>query len=200
MNVIEIKDLVKQYPKVIALNHISLSIRSGEIVLLVGHNGSGKSTLLKCIMNHIRYIGKIECFEPNIGYIPEKVLLPDFMKVEQFLIEIGRLKSTKEIEINPLLERYQLLDKKNHKISSLSKGMKQKLLIIQSFMGDTKLFLFDEPLNGLDEASKELFMQDIQSLSSLKCTIIITTHSPEHYPFKERKLYHFIQGEVHEVR
>jgi ABC-type multidrug transport system ATPase subunit len=199
MNAVEITNVSKSYGKTKALNNINLSIRKGDCVLLVGHNGSGKSTLLKCILKHISYQGSTFCFDHQIGYIPEKALLPDFMTVKQFLTELHRLKFKNQDRIDELLAHYNLDDRKNHIISSLSKGMRQKLLIIQALLGEPQLLLFDEPLNGLDEDTKNQFMNDIKHLLEYNCTIVITTHHPEQYSIKHRRIVQFYFGEASEV-
>jgi len=199
MNVVEVHGVFKKYGKITALNNVSLNIRKGEVVLFVGKNGSGKSSLIKCILDHISFQGKIYRYENNIGYIPEKVNLPDFLTVYNFLKEISILRGSFEIElIEHLLSRYSLSSSRDKMLSSLSKGMRQKVLIIQSYLGNPHLFIFDEPLNGLDEQTRKIFIEDIKIAKKDRKTIIITTHHTDLYSISKKRVVIFENGAIYE--
>lgn len=179
---IKVFNLIKTYKNNNVLNIDYFNFEKGKSYLLVGSNGSGKSTLLKCILgiNNINN-GKIEINTKNIGYIPERFYFPEFCSIEKFLNSI--LNIYNKMENNHLINYYCQLFSLNETIfiSKLSKGMMQKVLIIQSLIHDADLFIMDEPLNGLDNYSQKLFFRIIDDLKLNNKTIIIATHYPQFY-------------------
>lgn len=179
---IEIKNLMKKYNNNIILDIPYFNFKSGNSYMVIGSNGSGKSTLIKCILG-INKIdnGYVNIKTKNIGYIPEKYYFPDFCTINKFLECI--------LELYNMDNNYNLIEyycnmfnlDKNKYLSKLSKGMMQKVLIIQSIIHNSDLFIFDEPLNGLDTKSQGLFFGIVNELKSKGKTIIITTHYPEFY-------------------
>lgn len=179
---IVIKNLMKKYKNNLVLNIPYFNFKSGNSYIIIGSNGSGKSTLLKCLLG-INKIdsGFIDLRTNNIGYIPEKYYFPDFCTINKFLQCILNLY---DLQKNNILIDYYCnkfsLDK-NKSISKLSKGMMQKVLIIQSLIHDAHLYIFDEPLNGLDSRSQKVFFDIVDELKEKDKTVIITTHYPEFY-------------------
>ena len=116
--------------------------------------------------------------------------------VEDFLINIGLIKGV----INPgdkiafLLKEWDLEGQK--KIKELSKGMRQKILIIQLLLNDADLYFFDEPLSGLDSISRDRFLSLIGQFKKSGKTLIISSHYPHCYP--SDKILHFVNGEIYE--
>lgn len=179
---IVIKNLMKKYKNNLVLNIPYFNFKSGNSYMIIGSNGSGKSTLIKCLLG-INKIdsGFIDLRTDNIGYIPEKYYFPDFCSINKFLQCILDLY---DLQKNNILIDYYCnkfsLDK-NKSISKLSKGMMQKVLIIQSLIHDAHLYIFDEPLNGLDSRSQKIFFDIVDELKEKDKTVIITTHYPEFY-------------------
>lgn len=179
---IVIKNLMKKYKNNLVLNIPYFNFKSGNSYIIIGSNGSGKSTLIKCLLG-INKIdsGFIDLRTNNIGYIPEKYYFPDFCTINKFLQCILDLY---DLQKNNILIDYYCnkfsLDK-NKSISKLSKGMMQKVLIIQSLIHDAHLYIFDEPLNGLDSKSQKVFFDIVDELKEKDKTVIITTHYPEFY-------------------
>ena len=177
-----IKNLMKKYKNNLVLNIPYFNFKSGNSYMIIGSNGSGKSTLIKCLLG-INKIdsGFIDLRTDNIGYIPEKYYFPDFCTINKFLQCILDLY---DLQKNNILIDYYCnkfsLDK-NKSISKLSKGMMQKVLIIQSLIHDAHLYIFDEPLNGLDSRSQKIFFDIVDELKEKDKTVIITTHYPEFY-------------------
>ena len=182
---IEIINAYKKYKNNEVFNIEYFKFNIGESYIIVGTNGSGKSTLIKCILsiNNLSS-GKIKLNSKNIGYVPEKYYFPEFCTIEKFLLSILELYNLKENE--KLIDYYCNLFKinKKKKISKLSKGMQQKTLIIQSLIHNAELFIFDEPLNGLDPPSQKIFFDIIDELKHNSKTIIVTTHYPNFYMSK----------------
>lgn len=190
MDVIDVKNLVKYYGKVKALDDVSFSIKKGSICGILGPNGSGKTTTIKSICNLII---------PNSGSV--KLLGKTNKKGSKYISALfegtrnlyWRLTPTEnlryfagirglggkniETKIEELLERFNLLDKKRETVNNLSRGMQQKVAIAMTLICDTEIILLDEPTLGLDIQS---FM-DIKGLlkgiaRDMNKTILISTH------------------------
>lgn len=198
---IEIINLKKQYGHNLVLDIDYFKFEKGKCYLLIGSNGSGKSTLIKTLLKvNLCDYGTIKINTNNIGYVPEKFYFPDFCSINNFLLSISNLYNLEnnQLVINSYCERFSL--NKNMKVSKLSKGMAQKVLIIQSLIHKASLFIFDEPINGLDFKSQQIFLNIIKELKKENKTIIIATHYPLFYKtisdkfvfLKERKLYYEI--------
>ena len=181
-NIIEIKGLVKKYRKEKVLDIDTFSFVKGGCYLLVGANGSGKSTLIKLIVSLIKpTYGEINVYTNNIGYVPEKYTFPQYLTVYDFLDNLCKVKYKKDMKdkINYLLKWWNI--EKNKKIKALSKGMKQKILIMQAIIEELDLYIFDEPLNGLDINSQNDFILMLYHLKMLGKTIIVSTHYEKYY-------------------
>lgn len=184
MSFIEIKELRKSYFKTNALNGIDLKINEGEIVGLFGPNGSGKTTLIKILANLLmRYDGevlidgkkpgietkKIVSYLPDVNYLEDKWSVLECVKVfERFYDDFDseRAKS--------LLEKFNIDLKK--KVKTLSKGNKEKLQVILVLSRRAKLYLFDEPIAGVDPASRDVIFNLIMQNYNKDATVILTTH------------------------
>lgn len=179
---IEIINGYKKYKKNEVFKIDSFKFEIGKSYIIVGTNGSGKSTLIKCILgiNNLSS-GKIIINSKNIGYVPEKYYFPEFCTIEKFLLSILELYNLKDNKkyIDYYCDLFRLNKKK--KISKLSKGMQQKTLIIQSLIHNADIYIFDEPLNGLDIESQKLFFKILENLKLNNYTMIITTHYPKLY-------------------
>ncbi|HEX9062931.1 MAG TPA: ABC transporter ATP-binding protein [Clostridia bacterium] len=182
-----VKNLCKQYDKVMAANNISFDVQAGEIAVLLGPNGAGKSTTIKCITGLLRYEGSIDiCGKHNksieakrlFGYVPETPALYEMLTVYEHMEFITKAYDLRDSEqrIEKLLERFELTDKKDKLGKELSKGMQQKVSICCALLINPKVILFDEPMVGLDpKAIKELkgiFLE----LKESGCSVIISTH------------------------
>ncbi len=191
MNV-EIKNLSQKYlkSKNKSLDNVNMSITQG-IFGLLGENGAGKTTLLKTLATimpvqegSISIDGhdisrNVEKVRKNIGYLPQKFDFFESLTVYEMLDYIALLKNVKseerEHEITLLIQEFNLQDKTNSKIKNLSGGMKQRLAIAQSLLGDSKLVILDEPTVGLDPNERLRFRNIINEKSDDR-TIIISTH------------------------
>ena len=176
MKIINLINLSKSYRNPV-INNISYSFIKGQTYLLVGENGSGKTTLIKLIMGFISPTsGKIEKLTKSISYVPDNLSFPDFLNVNEFLINLGNIYGLNNIsdEITDLANDWEL--DCSLKLSELSKGMRQKVLIIQAFLKAGDVYIFDEPLNGLDKKMQELLSEKIKVLKNEGKTIIIISH------------------------
>ena len=204
---INITNLTKKYrvglKKQLVLKDINLFITSEKCNFLLGYNGSGKSTLIKCILNHVDYQGKIENNGKKVSYAPEKIVLPDFITVYTFLEQYLRIKKMYNDEGIKCLKHYINLFKLNDhlykNIHQLSKGNKQKINLIQALIINSDIYIFDEPLSGLDNEIKDVFINEIKRLKKLKKLIVISTHSLKDFNFKVRNLIYIDRKEKSNV-
>jgi ABC-2 type transport system ATP-binding protein len=182
-----VKNLSKEYDKTIAVNNISFEVLGGEVAVLLGPNGAGKSTTIKCITGLLKYAGNIEiCGEMNkslkakelFGYVPETPALYEMLTINEhleFIASAYNIKDHKE-KAEKLLERFELLDKKDKLGKELSKGMQQKVSLCCALLIEPKVILFDEPMVGLDpKAIKELKAIFLE-LKEKNCAVLISTH------------------------
>ncbi|MBP5550687.1 MAG: ATP-binding cassette domain-containing protein [Bacilli bacterium] len=198
--IIEIDKLCKYYGKNKVLDIDYFCFLSSYTYLLIGANGAGKSTLIKLIINLIKASrGSIYVYTKYISYVPERFLFPDNIKTYDFLCTLCKVRGfgATNSDVARELEWWGIDKDKN--INALSKGMKQKVLIIQAIIEDSELYIFDEPLNGLDPNSQADFIQVIKNLKRLGKTIIVCTHYDKYYASVFDYLVYFNGGMISEV-
>ena len=177
-------NLKKGYFNKTALNGLAMEVKKGRIVGLLGPNGSGKTTFLKIAAGILRYSsGEIlidgespgVSTKAKVAYLPDKNFLYKWMKIKdaiQFYKDF--YKDFSEKKCNELLE-FMNLDRES-KVTSLSKGMLEKLLLTLTLSRKAKLYLLDEPLGGVDPVSRDKILDAIVNNYSEDSTIIVTTH------------------------
>jgi len=186
--VIQLIDVHKNYGKVHALRGLNLEVQSGEVFGFLGPNGAGKTTTIRCMLDLIRpNKGAIRIFGIDPQSSPQKVkaktgYLPGDLKLEgdftprRFFKHIRRLRKDNRSwqELEQLTKRLDLdLDKK---ISALSQGNKQKVGLIQSFVGEVSLLVLDEPTLGLDPLMKQEVLNVIKEESERGTTVFFSSH------------------------
>lgn len=157
-------------------NHIvkidDLSIKS-RVTYLIGSNGTGKSTLLKAIAKLITYEGEI-INNASVCYLSENPSYPLTMTIRSFLNNLSKIDNDQSLSnIDVLLSMFDLTEKQEELIASLSKGMLQKLNIIQCLMQQKEIYLLDEPFSGLDKESVKNLMSYFKKSNS---HYLISTH------------------------
>ena len=178
MNIIETKDVVKQYDGHLALDRVSINVPQGCVFGLLGPNGAGKTSLIR-ILNMITRADSGEVLfdgHPlhekdiaNIGYLPEERGLYRKMKVADHIMYIARLRGMRSNDardaMRKWLERFDLTQWAGKKIEALSKGMAQKVQFISTVIHSPKLLIFDEPFSGFDPVNTELLKKEGMTLS-----------------------------------
>ena len=186
---LRIEGVSKFYGKQKALDKISFSVNSGEVVGILGPNGAGKSSMMKIIagflypdegdvwVNEMPNIGNILEIKQQIGYLPENnPLYLDLYVMEylSFVAGIYHLKGTKD-RILEIIQLTGLEREKHKKIGALSKGYRQRIGLAQTLIHDPAILILDEPTSGLDPSQIVEIRQLIRNISSTK-TVILSTH------------------------
>ena len=191
---IDTRGLTKQFDRHIAVNDIDLQIAIGEVYGLIGPNGAGKTTLLRMLATAEEptageiYINgdRLLCDETNpilkqrLGYLPDDFPLYDDLTVWDYLdyfASLYNLRNPRKRErLYAVLELVQLANKRNSIISTLSRGMKQRLSLARTIIHEPLLLLLDEPVSGLDPIARMQFREIIKALQEAGMTIIISSH------------------------
>ena len=185
--ILKVKDVLKAYDDLIAVNKISFEVNQGEIMGILGPNGAGKTSLIRMIMNiNAPDKGKIELnldtdnWQSRVGYLPEERGLYKEAKVKDILIFLGSLKGLSKQEAlkesEYWLDKFDLTDNLNDEIKELSKGMAQKVQFAACVLHKPKLLILDEPFSGLDPVSQDLMKEEIKGLAESGVAIMLSSH------------------------
>lgn len=179
---IKIKNMEKSFGNNLLYKNLNLELNEGEVFALIGPNGVGKTTLMRIILEWDK-IFKGEIIRKDnisIGYSPE---IPDFpqilkgVEVLEFFMEVrGYEKEERKIEARKLMNLVGLSLDKDTEVKNYSKGMKQRLAVAQSLIGDPDLLLLDEPSAGLDFFGQIQMQKLISELKSRNKTILLNSH------------------------
>lgn len=184
---ITIKGLTKSYGNQKALDSVSFSIKSGEVVGLLGPNGAGKSTLMKSVTGAILPdSGEIKVDEfsvlnqpietkKRIGFLPENNPLYYEMYVREYLKFVANIRNEKKERIEEVIKKVGLTPESHKKIGQLSKGYKQRVGLAQAILSNPEILILDEPTNGLDPNQILEIREVIREIGKSK-TVILSTH------------------------
>ena len=182
--ILQCNNLTKKYGKSVALDNFSLSLERGKIVGLLGPNGSGKTTLIKTAnglltpsSGQILIDGKAPGYETKalISYLPDKNHLPLSMKIKDLLAMFADFYS--DFDIEKAKEMIGVLNiKLDAKLKTLSKGNQEKVQLILVMSRKASLYLLDEPIGGVDPATRDYILNSIIRNYSENSTVLISTH------------------------
>lgn len=188
--VVELHAVSKRYGETAVVDGIDLQVSAGECFVLIGHNGAGKTTLMKLMLGltfsdvgEVRILGEnpsnrsFAVMRQDLGYLPESVSFYPHMKGLELLKYYARLKNLPVIEAELRLDQVGLSKAANRRLSTYSKGMRQRLGLAQALLGVPRLLFLDEPTTGLDPLSRHDFYQIISDLRARGTTVIISSHA-----------------------
>lgn len=187
---VELQGAAKSYGSLTALAASSLTLESGEILALVGHNGAGKTTLMKLILGLIRpSAGTVRVFgadptgpsggsiRKRIGFLPESVGFAGAMTGAEIMRFYLALRGEPGGTAGPLLERVGLAHAAGRRVSTYSKGMRQRLGLAQALIGRPAVLLLDEPTTGLDPTLRQTFYGIVADLRAEGCAVLLSSHA-----------------------
>ena len=184
MPILECNKLTKTYGGVTALDHIDLAIDPGRIVGLLGPNGSGKTTLIKLAAGllqptegQILIDGKVPSPQTNavLSYLPERIALSQWMKVTQVLdFFCDFYKDFDRQAAEQMLAQLHIAP--NQVLKQMSKGTKEKVQLILAMSRKAKLYLLDEPIGGVDPATRDYILHTILTNYNPDAAVVISTH------------------------
>lgn len=186
--------LTKQFERHLAVNNVDLEIQTGEVYGLIGPNGAGKTTLIRMLAaaeepttgdiyingEQLRLDKSNPTLKRRLGYLPDDYPLYEDLTVWDYLDYFARLYRLREPRrtqrLHEVLELIQLENKRKSRISTLSRGMKQRLSLARTIIHEPILLLLDEPVSGLDPIARMQFRQIIKALQEAGMTIVISSH------------------------
>jgi ABC-2 type transport system ATP-binding protein len=175
--------------KILALDGLDIDVHEGDFFALVGQNGAGKSTAFYCFLGLLRpTAGRVTLFGgtpcpgspvfARVGYLPEEPHYHGYLTVDEALTYYCRLYRTRldTRRTDELLERFGLAPHRNLRIDRCSKGMKQKVGIVQCLLAEPRALFLDEPMRGLDPLGVRAFRDSLVELNRDGVTIVMNSH------------------------
>jgi len=189
---LEAVQLTKRYSSIPAIQNLSFTLRPGQVLGCLGPNGSGKSTTVKMLTallepsrGVVRFDGRniqddLQSYRKLLGYVPEEAHLYPYLSGWEYLEMIATLRgmSANEIKckLDSLLSLFSLHAHRHASIATYSKGMRQRVLLIAALMHNPEIFIFDEPLSGLDVTSALIFKNLVQELGRSGKLVFYCSH------------------------
>jgi ABC-2 type transport system ATP-binding protein len=190
--VVDIRNLMVNYGRQLAVRDLSLTIYAGEVFGFIGPNGAGKTTTIKVLatllrptMGLVRVLGTNVVMSPqevrrNIGYVPDSFGVYEDLTVAEYLLFFAaayRIERAKRAgTVKDVLALTDLSDKAQSQVDALSRGMKQRLSIARVLLHDPKLLLLDEPASGLDPRARIELRELLKELQRMGKTILVSSH------------------------
>ena len=205
---IAVEDLEYSYEATKALQGISFSVSQGEILGFLGPNGAGKTTTVKILTGllppesgSVKVLGEelprgAAKVQSRIGVSFEKTNLYEDMTAEENLKFYARLFGIRKYMPGALLERIELVGKEKDRVSSYSKGMKQRLMVARSLINSPDILFLDEPTDGLDPVSAATIRRIIREEKSRGVSIFLTTHNMQEADKLSDRVAFINQGEI----
>ncbi len=189
---LEAINLTKRYSSLPAVQDLSFTLHPGQVLGCLGPNGSGKSTTVKMLTGLleptrgvVQFDGyniqdDLAAYRKRLGYVPEEAHLYPYLTGWEYLEMVGTLRGMGRDELNlkidSLLRLFSLHGVRHASIGTYSKGMRQRVLLIAAIMHDPDIFIFDEPLSGLDVTSALIFKNLVQALGLAGKLVFYCSH------------------------
>lgn len=188
--VIKLQNVAFGYSRTPVIEHVTMTLNSGDGIALIGPNGSGKTTFLRGLLGMVQLIdGTMKINASTIGYVPQSSLLdPTFPVTAQKVVEMGlyrhlrwyqRLGNTEHQKVAQSLQTVGMQEFAGKQFGSLSGGQRQRVLVARAIVADPQLLLLDEPFNGLDEPNRNKLLEIIHDLRIAGVAVAASTHDFE---------------------
>ncbi|EOT39172.1 ABC transporter ATP-binding protein [Enterococcus columbae] len=189
--VAKLSHALKQYDQKIVLDQVQLAVNTGEILGIIGPSGAGKTTLIQCLLGMEKLdAGNAQVLAvsmPNrsilkkVGYMGQNTALYERLTAYENLAFFGRLKGLKATELTQQIQKYSQLvnlhQQLNQKVQTFSGGMKRRLSLAITLLGDPDLLILDEPTTGIDPKLRLEIWQQLALLAKKQKGILLTTHT-----------------------
>ncbi|WP_373719230.1 ABC transporter ATP-binding protein [Weissella soli] len=187
---LEINQVSKKFGTKVAVSDLSMTVKAGEIMGLIGQNGAGKTTTFRMILDFIqpdsgqitwngRLIGPT--MQKRIGFLPEERGLYQKWTVEEQILYFAELHGMKRadvrVQLQNWMQRLEVVGKVTDKVQSLSKGNAQKIQFIATLIHEPEFLILDEPFTGLDPVNTQVLMSEIKQLKRKGAAIIFSSHN-----------------------
>lgn len=189
---IEVSALTKRYGEKLVLDAVAFAVGPGEILGYVGPNGAGKSTTIRILLGLLpeyEGVARVAGFDPKrdaleikrrVGYVAENALLYESLTVAEHLLFVGRLHGLDDAQVErratACLTALDVEQRVDSRISSLSKGMRQKVLLTAALLHAPPILLLDEPMSGLDVHSQILVKEVVRQLAASGRAVLFSSH------------------------
>ena len=187
---IVVKNAAKSYGDICALQDVDLEIAPGECIALIGHNGAGKTTLIKLILGlarptsgTINVMGRspgtsgFVTLRRDIGFLPEHAIFQGSLTGRETLTFYARLKNASTQNLDQLFQQVDLMEAAGRKVSTYSKGMRQRLGLAQALIGNPRILVLDEPTSGLDPDSRARVYAIIEEKKADGVAVLLSSHA-----------------------
>lgn len=207
MHVIEVRDLVKYYDDVKAVDGVSLSIDAGEVFALLGPNGAGKSTTVEILEGYrsqtagsVSVLGfdpaKAErAYKERIGIVLQETAIEDQLTVAEAIDTYGSMYPNRR-PTEELIELVGLEQKREARIRTLSGGQRRRLELALGIVGDPEVIFLDEPTTGFDPSARRHAWSIVKNLTSLGKTVMLTTHYMDEAQFLADRVAVMAKGRI----
>lgn len=189
---LEAVHLTKRYASIPAVQDLSFKLRPGQVLGCLGPNGSGKSTTVKMLTGlleptrgGVQFDGRniqddLAAYRKRLGYVPEEAHLYPYLTGWEYLEMVGTLRGMPDHDllkkIDSLMTLFSLHPHRHATMGAYSKGMRQRILLIAALMHDPDIFIFDEPLSGLDVTSALILKNLVQTLGQQGKLVFYCSH------------------------
>lgn len=198
---ISLRQVSKKYAEKWVFKDITWDFEEGSSTAFVGHNGCGKSTLLKVLSGVVKPSqGSVKHGRPLVfHYVPEKFPATP-LTAEEYLLHMGvidgRPRDVLRGEIRQMAEDFCMAEHLQGRMSTLSKGTLQKVVVIQALLAMPDVLLLDEPLSGQDVDAQKMFIEKVNDLRGRGVTLFMSCHEPELVAAVTEKAYTIEQGKL----
>lgn len=207
MSVIEVRDLVKYYGDVRAVDGIDLSVEAGEVFSLLGPNGAGKSTTVEILEGYrSKTSGSVSvlgydpvqaqrAYKERIGIVLQETAIEEQLTVSEAIDNYGSMYPNRR-PTGELIELVGLEEKTDARIRTLSGGQRRRLELALGIVGDPELIFLDEPTTGFDPSARRHAWSIVENLTSLGKTVLLTTHYMDEAQFLADRVAVMAKGRI----
>ncbi len=187
---LEINQVSKKFGTKVAVSDLSMTVKAGEIMGLIGQNGAGKTTTFRMILDFIQpdsgqitWNGRLTgpSMQKRMGFLPEERGLYQKWTVEEQILYFAELHGMKRadvrVQLQNWMQRLEVVGKVTDKVQSLSKGNAQKIQFIATLIHEPEFLILDEPFTGLDPVNTQVLMSEIKQLKRKGAAIIFSSHN-----------------------